>query len=174
MTIDYMAVWRDMPLKTFFTIDGEVFQKNSATTALHVTNPMFGELYISPIQARAIKPYVPPTPDAPAPVAPKDPEVFETKAVERRKPDPNFGATDIMVTPVDITTEQAIQPPAGTGKRQSTTTPAAGTEQPPVQPPADSGGISSTTDSTPGLTLPAKLSKRQKKAKKISKPIEES
>jgi hypothetical protein len=134
-----MKAWRDMPLKTFFTIDGEVFQKNSATTALHVSNPMFGEIYITPMQVRAIQPYVP-VPTAPPIQAPRDPEHFETKVVPRPETDPNFGATKITVTPADSKVEQGIQPPAGTGKRR--VEPAAAKveqlaiEQPPVQPPA--------------------------------------
>jgi len=118
MTNDGMKTWRDLPMKSFFTIDGEVFQKNSATTALHVSNPVFGELYIGPIQAKAIKPYTPPTPDAPPPVAPRDPEIFETKVIERKEPDPNFGATTITVTKVDSPVEQGVQPPKGTGKQK--------------------------------------------------------
>lgn len=118
MATDPMKIWRDMPLKTFFTIDGQIFQKNTATTALYVSNPLFGELFIGPLQAKAIKPYAPSAPDAPAPVAPRDPEIFETKVVEHPEPDPNFGATKITVTPVDVPVEQGIQPPKGTGKRK--------------------------------------------------------
>lgn len=117
MAIDVMKPWRDLPMKAFFTIDGDVFQKNSATTALHVTNPMLGEIYIGPVQARALKPYTPPA-DKPAPVAPKDPEKFETKVVPRAEQDANFGATKITVTKVDSKIEQGIQPPANTGKRK--------------------------------------------------------
>lgn len=122
---DVMKIWRDMAPKSFFIIDGEVFQKNSATTALHVTNPVMGELYIGPAQAMAIKPYVPvtpvatpsnPTPEPVMPVAPHDPEVFETKIVPRPEYDPNFGATKITVTPADTKIEAAIQPPKSTGK----------------------------------------------------------
>jgi hypothetical protein len=122
---DVMKVWRDLVPKAFFMIDGEVFQKNSATTALHVTNPVMGELYIGPAQAMAIKPYMPVTPKAtpenptPAPVlpvAPKDPEIFETKLVERPPYDPNFGATKITVTPADSKIEAGIQPPKGWSK----------------------------------------------------------
>jgi hypothetical protein len=123
---DVMKVWRDMPPKTFFLIDGETFQKNSATTAIHVSNPMLGEIYITPVQARAIKPFVPVTPAVtpgkpnPQPVypkAPKDPEIFETEIRERKPYDPNFGATTITVTPADSVVEQAPQPPKGTGKK---------------------------------------------------------
>jgi len=106
--VDVMKIWRDMPPKTFFTIDGEIFQKNSATTALHVSNPLIG-----PVQARAIKPYVPPEPPAPV----KDPEIFETKVVERPAPDPNYGATTVTVTPADSVVEQGVQPPPNTGRR---------------------------------------------------------
>lgn len=122
---DYMKIWRDLVPKSFFVIDGEVFQKNSATTALHVTNPMMGELYIGPAQAMAIRPYVPvtpvatpdnPTPEPVMPVAPRDPEVFETREVERKPYDPNFGATTISVTPADSKIESGIQPPKNTGK----------------------------------------------------------
>lgn len=126
---DVMKVWRDMPVKTFFLIDGETFQKNSATTALHVTNPVMGELYITPVQARAIRAYELPKPVAatattPAsapvePVAPRDPEIFETRLVPRPPMDPNFGAKTITVTPTDgHKVEQGIQPPKGTGKRK--------------------------------------------------------
>jgi hypothetical protein len=123
-TVDVMEIWRKMPLKTYFTIDGEVFQKNSPSTALHVSNPIFGELYIGPIQARAIKPYAPPT-AGPAVQEPKDPEHFEIKQTE---PDPDApkmspmekvmkSATTVTVTPVNGKVEQGIQPPPGTGKR---------------------------------------------------------
>ena len=119
--IDVMKVWRDMSVKTFFLISGETFQKNSATTALHVSNPMMGELYIGPAQAAAIKPYEAPKPKVGAdvatsvapkePVAPRDPEIFETKIVPREKPKPNFGATEITVTPTDAhIMEVGIQP----------------------------------------------------------------
>ena len=138
---DVMEVWRKLPMKGFFTIDGEVFQKNSATTALYVSNPAFGEIYIGPVQARAIMPYTPPA-GAAAPVEPKDPEVFETKVVPRPPTDSNFGATTITVTPADGKVEQGIQPPANTGKRIQ---PKEDAVQPPVdiskqvQPPANTG-----------------------------------
>ena len=145
---DVMEVWRKLPIKAFFTIDGEVFQKNSATTALYVSNPSFGEIYIGPVQARAILPYTPPA-GAAAPVAPKDPEVFETKVVPRPPTDSNFGATTIIVTPADSKVEQGIQPPANTGKRiqpkEDAVQPPVNTVQPPVetskpiQPPANTG-----------------------------------
>jgi len=125
---DVMKVWRDMPAKTFFLIDGETFQKNSATTALHVSNPMLGELYITPVQARAIKPYELPKPVAPTaenpnpkqpelPKAPRDPEIFETELRERAPLDPFFGAKTITVTPADTPIEAGIQPPPGAMKK---------------------------------------------------------
>jgi len=118
MAIDYMKVWRDMPLKTLFTIDGELFMKNSANTALNVSNPVFGERYIYEAQAKRIKPYAPPAAAPPVQV-PKDPEEFETRESERKAPDPNFGATTVKVTPADTATvAQGIQPPPETGKRR--------------------------------------------------------
>ena len=117
MTVDVMKVWREMPLKEFFLIDDQLFQKNSATTALHVSTQLLGELYIGPVQARAIRPYTP-EPGTLAPVAPRDPEQFETKVVERPTVDPNFGATTVTVTPVETKIETAIQPPPGTGRRK--------------------------------------------------------
>ncbi len=104
-------------MRSFFQIDDEIFQKNSATTALHVTNPMLGERYIFEAQAKRIKPYVPPAGAAPV-QAPRDPEVFETRENERKPSDANFGATDIKVTSADTSVvEQGIQPPPETGKR---------------------------------------------------------
>lgn len=112
---DPMEVWRDMPVGTFFTIDNEVFKKLPGNMAQYISNPMFGQRQITRLEARRIQIYVPPT-NAPAPKVPNV-ETFETKEVERPAEKPNFGATDITVTPVEERIEQAIQPPADTGKR---------------------------------------------------------
>jgi hypothetical protein len=110
--------FKDIPMNGFFQIDGQVFKKNSTVTAMHVSTPMFGEIYIyaGSLQEKAIQPYVPPTSGVPL-VVPKDPEEFEIKIVPRPEPDANFGATTIHVTPADSKIELGIQPPSDTGKR---------------------------------------------------------
>ena len=107
-----MDNWTALKLGEFFTIDGQVFKKNSYTTAMHITNSILGEIYISPIQAAKIVPY---TATAATPKV-KDPEKFETKITERPKQDPTFGATTVTVKPADSVIEQGIQPPPDTGK----------------------------------------------------------
>lgn len=145
MTFDPMKAWRDLRLKSFFRIDGEVFQKNSYTTAISVDNPMMGERVIGPMEAKAIQPYVPPPGKAPI-QAPRNPEDFGTKLVEHEaSPDPNFGATKVSVTPVDTHIEQGIQPSKPQPQPQPEPEP-----EPKPEP------------------KPAKTTKRQRKAKQKS------
>lgn len=113
-----MKNWRDLPLRSFFTLGDVVCQKNSHTTYLQVNNPMLGESMATTATSKALKPYVQ-QPNTPAPVEPKNPEVFETKIVERKPVDPLFGAKTVTVTNTDShIVEQGIQPPKDTGKRK--------------------------------------------------------
>jgi hypothetical protein len=111
-----MDKWIALKPGDFFTIDGQVFKKNSPMTAMHITNSILGELYINPTQAAKIMPYTatPMTPKV------KDPEKFETKITERPKLDPTFGATTVTVKPADSVIEQGIQPHPDTGKYNPT------------------------------------------------------
>lgn len=119
-TTNVMDAWTKMPIGTFFEINGEVFKKNTPSTALYINQPGLGEMYIGPMQARAIKPYTPTQQKKQAAKPqPRDPEEFETKEVKREPVKPNYGATEITVTPVETSEiEQGIQPAPSTGKHK--------------------------------------------------------
>jgi len=107
--------WTDIAIGTFFEIDGTVFKKNSALTAINVSNPMMGEQYISPFQVKHIKLL-----DAAGQPTTPDPEVAPEPQKPLEKSDVAWGPDEgpkISVTSADSPIESTTYP-KNLGKRQ--------------------------------------------------------